>query len=158
MLCKNCGHRNPEDANFCANCGHILKHEDSSDTTMVFASEIEGEAAEEFSIPLEELEEGKVIMVVRRGPDAGAKFYLDDEVVTCGRDPESDIFLDDVTVSRKHAEIRREGIDFKLVDVGSLNGTFVNRKRVDTAALSNGDEVQIGKFRLVFFTGGAPSA
>ena len=96
---------------------------------------------------------GMALLVVRRGPNAGARFLLDHDVTTSGRHPDSDIFLDDVTVSRRHAEFRREGGDFVVVDVGSLNGTYVNREPVDTAMLANGDEVQIGKFRLVFLTG-----
>lgn len=158
MYCNNCGHRNLEGSNFCSICGATLIAEESSDTTASFAIDIEGEPEEEFSIPLDELEEGKGILVVRRGPDAGTRFSLDEDVVACGRDPSSDIFLNDVTVSRKHAEIRRDDHGFRLVDTGSLNGTFVNRRRVEEAILGNGDEIQIGKFKLVFFTGGAPSA
>jgi pSer/pThr/pTyr-binding forkhead associated (FHA) protein len=91
--------------------------------------------------------------VVRRGPNAGSRFLLDTEVTTAGRHPESDIFLDDVTVSRRHAEFRREAGVFTVRDVGSLNGTYVNRERVESATLANADEVQIGKFRLVFLAG-----
>ena len=93
------------------------------------------------------------VLLVVRGPNAGAHFPLDRDVTTAGRHPDSDIFLDDVTVSRRHAEFRLEGNDFHVVDVGSLNGTYVNREPVDSAVLANGDEVQIGKFRLVFLTG-----
>lgn len=96
---------------------------------------------------------GSALLVVKRGPNAGSRFLLDQSTTSAGRHPESDIFLDDVTVSRRHAEFRREGGEFVVVDVGSLNGTYVNREPVDTAVLANGDEVQIGKFRLVFLTG-----
>lgn len=96
---------------------------------------------------------GAALLVVKRGPNAGSRFLLDRETTSAGRHPDSDIFLDDVTVSRRHAEFRREGNDFVVVDVGSLNGTYVNREPVDTSVLANGDEVQIGKFRLVFLTG-----
>ena len=96
---------------------------------------------------------GMALLVVRRGPNAGARFLLDHDVTTSGRHPDSDIFLDDVTVSRRHAEFRRESGEFVVIDVGSLNGTYVNREPVDQAVLANGDEVQIGKFRLVFLTG-----
>jgi pSer/pThr/pTyr-binding forkhead associated (FHA) protein len=99
------------------------------------------------------LPEGSALLVVKRGPNAGSRFLLDQRTTSAGRHPESDIFLDDVTVSRRHAEFRREGAEFVVVDVGSLNGTYVNREPVDTAVLANGDEVQIGKFRLVFLTG-----
>lgn len=96
---------------------------------------------------------GTALLVVRRGPNAGARFLLDHDVTTSGRHPDSDIFLDDVTVSRRHAEFHRESGVFTVRDVGSLNGTYVNRERVETATLSNGDEVQIGKFRLVLIAG-----
>jgi pSer/pThr/pTyr-binding forkhead associated (FHA) protein len=96
---------------------------------------------------------GSALLVVRRGPNAGSRFLLDRSTTSAGRHPDSDIFLDDVTVSRRHAEFRREGGEFVVVDVGSLNGAYVNREPVDTAMLTNGDEVQIGKFRLVFLTG-----
>jgi pSer/pThr/pTyr-binding forkhead associated (FHA) protein len=91
--------------------------------------------------------------VVRRGPNAGARFLLDHDVTTSGRHPDSDIFLDDVTVSRRHAEFHRTATGFTVRDVGSLNGTYVNRERVESATLNNADEVQIGKFRLVFIAG-----
>ena len=96
---------------------------------------------------------GIALLVVRRGPNAGARFLLDHDVTTSGRHPDSDIFLDDVTVSRRHAEFHRGGSGFTVRDVGSLNGTYVNRERVESATLSNSDEVQIGKFRLVFIAG-----
>jgi pSer/pThr/pTyr-binding forkhead associated (FHA) protein len=99
------------------------------------------------------LPHGVALLVVRRGPNAGARFLLDHDVTTSGRHPDSDIFLDDVTVSRRHAEFHREGGTFTVRDVGSLNGTYVNRERVEAATLTNGDEVQIGKFRLVFLAG-----
>jgi pSer/pThr/pTyr-binding forkhead associated (FHA) protein len=97
------------------------------------------------------LPEKSALLVVQRGPNAGARFLLDAERTTAGRRPESDIFLDDVTVSRKHAEfIRRDG-EFFVRDVGSLNGTYLDRDRIEQeAVLKDGDEVQIGKYRLVF--------
>jgi pSer/pThr/pTyr-binding forkhead associated (FHA) protein len=99
------------------------------------------------------LRTGTALLVVLRGPNTGARFLLDDDEVASGRHPDSDIFLDDVTVSRKHAVFRREGETFIVRDVGSLNGTYVNRERIDEVALQTGDEVQIGKFRLVFYAG-----
>jgi pSer/pThr/pTyr-binding forkhead associated (FHA) protein len=117
-----------------------------------------GDETEEVQLPLEDLAEGKAVLVVKKGPDAGTNFFLEKDVVTCGRDASSDIFLDDVTVSRRHAEIRRSGNEFTIVDSDSLNGTFVNRNRVDKAPLSNGDEIQIGKFKLVIFTEGQAPA
>ena len=98
------------------------------------------------------------LLVVKRGPNAGSRFLLDQEVTTAGRHPESDIFLDDVTVSRRHVEFRREEGRFAVHDVGSLNGTYLNRELIDSATLASGDEVQIGKFRLIFLVGHRPSA
>ena len=102
---------------------------------------------------VEGLPVGSALLVVKRGPNAGSRFLLDQPSTSAGRHPDSDIFLDDVTVSRRHAEFRLESGEFQVVDVGSLNGTYVNREPVDSAVLANGDEVQIGKFRLVFLTG-----
>jgi pSer/pThr/pTyr-binding forkhead associated (FHA) protein len=93
---------------------------------------------------------GSALLVVQRGPNAGARFLLDAETTTAGRRPDSDIFLDDVTVSRKHAEFVRRGGAFVVRDVGSLNGTYVQRDRIDEAVLRDGDEVQIGKYRMIF--------
>lgn len=99
---------------------------------------------------VEGLPAGEALLVVKRGPNAGARFLLDQDTTTAGRHPEADIFLDDVTVSRRHAEFRRNDGEFEVVDVGSLNGTYVNREPRNSQTLSTGDEIQIGKFRLVF--------
>ncbi|MGB3828620.1 MAG: FHA domain-containing protein [Ornithinimicrobium sp.] len=99
------------------------------------------------------LRHGTALLMVLRGPNTGARFLLDDEEVGSGRHPESDIFLDDVTVSRRHAVFVREGEGYRVRDVGSLNGTYVNRQRIDEALLHAGDEVQIGKFRLMYHLG-----
>jgi pSer/pThr/pTyr-binding forkhead associated (FHA) protein len=99
---------------------------------------------------LRELTSGQACLIVRRGPAAGTKFTLDGDVVTVGRHPQSDIFLNDITVSRRHAELRRSGTKYSVADLGSLNGTYVNRSRVDSSNLSSGDELQVGKFRLLF--------
>ncbi|BEK96495.1 glycogen accumulation regulator GarA [Nocardia seriolae] len=105
---------------------------------------------------VEGLPAGAALLVVKRGPNAGSRFLLDQPTTSAGRHPDSDIFLDDVTVSRRHAEFRQDDDTFQVVDVGSLNGTYVNREPVDSSELQNGDEVQIGKFRLVFLTGPKP--
>ena len=121
-----------------------------------FLSELEAPATaggESGVSGVEGLPLGSALLVVKRGPNAGSRFLLDQATTSAGRHPDSDIFLDDVTVSRRHAEFRLEGSEFQVVDVGSLNGTYVNREPVDSAVLANGDEVQIGKFRLVFLTG-----
>ncbi len=94
---------------------------------------------------------GTALLVVQRGPNAGSRYLLEGEVTTVGRHPDAVVFLDDVTVSRRHAELRREPEGFRVVDVGSLNGTYVNRQRVDESLLSGGDEIQFGKYRLLYF-------
>ena len=96
------------------------------------------------------------LFVVNQGAKAGARYALDSDVVSLGRDPASDIFLDDITVSRRHAEVERSGARYSIRDVGSLNGTYVNRKLVEHDELSEGDEVQVGKFKLVFVHGTSP--
>ena len=155
MYCTNCGHRNPEGSNFCSSCGSPLTDKGGSDTTITFmAGELEAELEEEVHVSPEELAGGRGVLIVKRGPNAGSKFFLDTEATEIGRHPDSDIFLDDITVSRRHAEIRRAAHGFELHDVGSLNGTYINRERVEEAELASGDEIQIGKFKLVFLTGG----
>jgi pSer/pThr/pTyr-binding forkhead associated (FHA) protein len=150
LYCTNCGHRNPDDARFCAQCGRPLQE----DNTVTFSPiEIEEESGEEVSLPLAELTREQALLVVKRGPNAGSNFVIDKDVTTAGRHPESENFLADVTVSRRHAEIRRRDDRFFVRDLGSLNGTYVNRERVDETELASGDELQIGKFKLVFFAG-----
>lgn len=130
------------------------------ETTSVFRADFlndletsPGTSGESSVSGVEGLPVGSALLVVKRGPNAGSRFLLDQPTTSAGRHPDSDIFLDDVTVSRRHAEFRLDTGDFQVVDVGSLNGTYVNREPVDSATLANGDEVQIGKFRLVFLTG-----
>ncbi|HWL66005.1 MAG TPA: FHA domain-containing protein [Actinomycetota bacterium] len=158
MYCTNCGHRNPEGSNFCSSCGaplKDLKEGGDTDTTITFMpGELESDLDEDIHISPDELEGGRGVLIVKRGPNAGSKFFIDTNVTTVGRHPESDIFLDDITVSRRHAEIRRSNGSFGLHDVGSLNGTYVNRERVEETGLHSGDEIQIGKFKLVFLSGG----
>ena len=152
VFCNNCGHRNPLGSNFCSSCGEALDRGPDESTTVTF--QIESVAgSEELAVDLDEVTTGG-IMVVKRGPNAGSRFALDKDLVSAGRHPDSDIFLDDITVSRRHAEIVRSGDDYRVRDVGSLNGTYLNRERIEDAALRNGDELQIGKFKLVFFEGG----
>ncbi|MEA2509515.1 MAG: hypothetical protein QOG21_1597 [Actinomycetota bacterium] len=154
MFCTNCGHKNPEGSNFCSSCGAALTEAGGSDTTITFqTSELETDLEEEVHVTADELEGDRGVLIVKRGPNAGSKFFLDTDVTEIGRHPDSDIFLDDITVSRRHAEIRRDGASFSLADVGSLNGTYVNRERVEDAALRSGDEIQVGKFKLVFLAG-----
>jgi len=139
------------------NDGPGVPPERAGETTSVFRADFLAEVEPPARAPrvtgVEALPVGSALLVVKRGPNAGSRFLLDRATTSAGRHPDSDIFLDDVTVSRRHAEFRNEGSEFVVVDVGSLNGTYLNREPVDTAVLTNGDEVQIGKFRLVFLTG-----
>ncbi|MDQ3645889.1 MAG: zinc-ribbon and FHA domain-containing protein [Actinomycetota bacterium] len=154
MFCTNCGHKNPEGSNFCSSCGSALQGGEGADPTVTFMpAELEADLDEEIHIAPEELEGGRGVLIVKRGPNAGSKFYLDSDATDIGRHPDSSIFLDDITVSRRHAEIRRDESGFSLHDIGSLNGTYVNRERVESSPLRSGDEIQIGKFKLVVLTG-----
>jgi len=163
VFCTQCGQQNPEDARFCARCGAPLTVPGESasgggaeQTTTLSMQGLETTeehpAGDDAEVGIESLPAGTALLVVKRGPNAGSRFLLDKDLTTAGRHPESDIFLDDVTVSRRHAEFNRSGDSFVVRDVGSLNGTYLNRERIDSSSLSNGDEVQIGKFRLVYLT------
>ena len=162
MFCTQCGQQNPDDSRFCARCGAPVGDGDGhgSDTTSTFAlSALEGaldadhDTGETGQTAVETLPPGSALLVVKRGPNAGSRFLLDADVTTAGRHPDSDIFLDDITVSRRHAEFVREAEGFAVRDVGSLNGTYLNRERIEHTVLAGGDEVQIGKYRLVFLAG-----
>jgi hypothetical protein len=152
VFCKQCGHRNPAGSNFCSSCGAPLAALREDPTTVTYIPEA-GEGADELAVEYGEVPAGLGILVVKRGPNVGSRFALDSDIVRAGRHPESDIFLDDITVSRRHAEIVREGGRYVVRDVGSLNGTYLNRERVESAPLADGDELQIGTFKLVFLTG-----
>ncbi|MEY2477165.1 MAG: hypothetical protein QOG87_2480 [Actinomycetota bacterium] len=159
MFCNNCGHRNPPASNFCSSCGAPLEHGGDDATITLVPVDATGEVGEdEITVGLEGLPDGVGMLVVKRGPNAGSKFMLDADVTRAGRHPESDIFLDDITVSRRHAEFQRGDAGYVVRDVGSLNGTYLNRERIDEDRLANGDEVQIGKFKLVFLTGAGDGA
>jgi len=154
-LCTRCGHANLPGSRFCSNCGNpLLAGQRPTEVTSTIAfgafDEPTGETGE---VPAYTEETGVAALVVRRGPNAGSRFPLDSEVTTAGRSPDSEIFLDDVTVSRRHAEVTRSAQGFLVRDVGSLNGTYVNRERIEETLLADGDEVQIGKYRLVFHAG-----
>ncbi len=161
MFCTACGTENPPGSRFCTNCGSALPeaaYPGGPETTSVLSAagglpDIDGDfSADAHQGAVDALAPGSALLVVKRGPNAGSRFLLDQDVTTAGRHPDSDIFLDDVTVSRRHAEFRREGSGYTVHDVGSLNGTYVNRERIEAVPLSGGDEVQIGKFRLVYLT------
>jgi pSer/pThr/pTyr-binding forkhead associated (FHA) protein len=161
VYCTRCGEANPEGARFCSQCGSPLTRgsgERPGETTSIISLGGSDTAEAEFAEPLDEaavdaLPVGTALLVVRRGPNAGSRFLLDSDLTTVGRHPGSDIFLDDVTVSRRHAEFYRHAHGFTVRDVGSLNGTYVNRDRIEECDLNDGDEVQVGKFRLVFLLG-----
>jgi pSer/pThr/pTyr-binding forkhead associated (FHA) protein len=168
--CTNCGNANPEGAKFCSQCGTRLA---TGEAAPAGAPEGIGDSTATISIAggdrleissdrqlnpvdaaaVDALPVGSALLVVQRGPGAGSRFLLDKDVTTAGRHADSEIFLDDVTVSRRHATFTREGATFTVSDAGSLNGTYVNRDRIDTVVLKDTDEVQIGKYRLVFFQG-----
>jgi hypothetical protein len=175
VFCTACGTENPPGSHFCANCGSELPGAGAgsggtggggADVTRTISTgtgalpDSDGDAfsPEAHQGAVDALPSGSALLVVKRGPNAGSRFLLDQDVTTAGRHPDSDIFLDDVTVSRRHAEFRREGSGYTVHDVGSLNGTYVNREPVDAVPLAGGDEVQIGKFRLVYLTAAVRAA
>ncbi len=154
MVCRHCGHRNTDSGAFCASCGGRL-HDGSGDQATASVAVV-GAAADpdddDIALASGDLASGAAVLVVRRGPNVGERFGLEAEVTRAGRHPDSDIFLDDITVSRRHAEVHRLDGRYTLRDTGSLNGTYLNRERIDDAPLVSGDEVQIGKYRLVFLS------
>ena len=150
--CPQCGHENPLNANFCSSCGADLERGPDHNTTVSVTVPIESQA-EEVRVDLDDLPPGVGMLVVTRGPNSGSRFALDEPLVTAGRHPDSVIFLDDITVSRRHAEVRKGDDGYTVADVGSLNGTYLNRQRVEEAVLHDGDELQIGTFKLLFLAG-----
>jgi hypothetical protein len=171
-FCTQCGSSNPDGSNFCARCGNELVRladseqaaEPSGDTTssIPVVGEETTTGARELSAEdvaaVDALPLGHALLIVQRGPSAGARFLLDSDETTAGRHPDSDIFLDDITVSRHHVRFKRSGRGTTVADVGSLNGTYVNRTLIDgEVMLRPGDEVQIGKFRMVYFASPPPT-
>jgi hypothetical protein len=147
VYCPECGYQNPEAANYCSKCGARLPGEAAGETTETFTPE-DGEDA---GATLHEAGfRGPALVVRSGGGRAGETFFPNGDHSLIGRSPECDIFLDDVTVSRKHAELTRDDDAWTIRDLGSLNGTFVNRRRIESAQLEDDDELQIGKYRLTF--------
>jgi len=142
IACPRCGQLNTPDSNFCSVCGAEMPGDSASESTATHPVVGGPDGGE-----------GSPMMVVTRGSNAGSKFAIVSDVTSIGRHPESSIFLDDVTVSRRHAEVRRRGGAFFLADVGSLNGTYVGGERAEEVALAEGDQIQIGKFKMVFVMG-----
>jgi len=149
VYCPECGFQNPEAANYCSRCGALLvKDEPGSETTMSYTPE---DAEEGAALTLEELgTEGPALVVRSGGGRAGEHFVPQGERTSIGRSPDCDIFLDDVTVSRKHAVLVRKDDAYFIEDQGSLNGTFLNRRRIESGRLEHGDELQVGKYKLSF--------
>jgi hypothetical protein len=149
VYCPECGFQNLESAHYCSRCGALLVTEDDPDNpTLTFSGE---EEQEEGGVGLDELGiEGPTLVVRSGGGRSGEQFPLERTQTTIGRTPDCDIFLDDVTVSRRHAIVAKGDAAFTLEDLGSLNGTFLNRHRIEKSELESGDEVQIGKYRLIF--------
>lgn len=158
--CPQCGHLNDPGSNFCSQCGAVLAAVEPgsvSDTTSTIpaitdeSARLTTEETAAARLAAVDLPAGSALLIVERGPDEGARFLLDTDKTSVGRHPDSDIFLDDITVSRHHANFERTETEFRVEDLGSMNGTYVNRTLVDgSAPLRQGDEVQIGKFRMVF--------
>ena len=147
VYCQECGFQNPESANYCARCGALLqKAEGSVETTQALTPEELADLEHEPMVGLD----GPALVVRQGGGRAGESFRPSGDRTRIGRSPECEIFLDDVTVSRNHAVLIRRDDGYVVEDQGSLNGTFVNRRRIDTAVLSSGDELQIGKYRMTF--------
>jgi pSer/pThr/pTyr-binding forkhead associated (FHA) protein len=149
VYCPECGFQNPETANYCSRCGAPLVVETGQETTLAFdVDESTDDSGESLLASLGIT--GPALVVRAGGGMVGQTFQPADGRTLVGRSPECDIFLDDVTVSRQHAEIIREGDEFTIRDLGSLNGTYVNRRRIESAVLQDDDEVQVGKYRLTF--------
>ena len=146
VYCPECGFLSPASASYCPRCGALLTTETGSETTMSFDLET---GADEQDAALAALH-GPALVVRSGGGMAGQVFQPPEGKTLVGRSPECEIFLDDVTVSRRHAELERAGETFTIRDLGSLNGTYVNRGRIESAVLEDDDEVQIGKYRLTF--------
>jgi hypothetical protein len=148
VYCPECGFQSPAAANYCPRCGALLTKESGAETTMSFELESPGEDGDPFLASLGIT--GPALVVRSGGGMAGQSFQAFDFRTLIGRSPDCDIFLDDVTVSRRHAELVRDGETFTIRDLGSLNGTYVNRRRIESVVLEDDDEVQIGKYRLTF--------
>ena len=151
VYCPECGFQNPEAANYCSKCGALLVRDSGAETTMSYLPE---EGADDDAV-LTALEDagikGPALVVRSGGGRVGETFHPEGERTTIGRSPDCEIFLDDVTVSRKHAVLLERDDAFLIEDLGSLNGTFLNRRRIESEAeLADGDELQIGKYRLTF--------
>ena len=153
VFCNQCGHRNPPSSTFCSSCGSPLDSLDDRTITLSTIDPLQDAPGtdDDLVVPVGELPIEVGVLIVRAGAQAGSRFPLEQPLTRLGRHPDSEISLDDITVSRRHAEIERTPDGHVVTDAGSLNGTYVNQERIDRMLLRHGDELQIGKFRLVFF-------
>ena len=154
VFCNQCGHRNPPESGFCSSCGSVLDRISDHTITLAKVDPLQDAPGPEDDVVVNvaDLDTGVASLIVRSGPQAGAAFALHDQLTRLGRHPDSEISLDDITVSRRHAEVERTATGYVLRDAGSLNGTYLNAERIDDeVVLRQGDELQVGKFRLVFF-------
>jgi len=153
VFCNQCGHRNPPSSTFCSSCGSPLDSLDDRTITLSTVDPLQDAPGnlDDLVVPVGELPIEVGVLIVRAGAQAGSRFPLDQPLTRLGRHPDSEISLDDITVSRRHAQIERTPDGHVVSDAGSLNGTYVNQERIDRMLLRHGDELQIGKFRLVFF-------
>lgn len=153
VFCNRCGHRNPPTSAFCSACGSVLDRIEEHTITLAKVDphqDAPGDS-DDVRVSLDEIKAGKPILVLRGGDDEGDFFVLSGSTTSIGRHSDCDIVLDDITVSRRHTELFSDGHSRVVRDTGSLNGTYVNQQRIDESRLEHGDELQIGKFRLVFF-------
>jgi pSer/pThr/pTyr-binding forkhead associated (FHA) protein len=151
VFCNQCGHRNPPGSSFCSSCGSALDLQDDRTITLTAVDPLQDAPGDDVVVPMGDLPADGAVLIVRAGAQAGDRFTLSDGVTHLGRHPDSEIMLDDITVSRRHVEIEHTNEGWVVSDAGSLNGTYVNQERIDRAVLHHGDELQIGKFRLVLF-------
>lgn len=153
VFCNQCGHRNPPESAFCSSCGSAL--DAGADRTITLAAVDPLQDApgtdDDIVVTMSELPTDTAVLIVRSGAQAGDRFPLAAGITRLGRHPDSEIMLDDITVSRRHVEIERTPDGYVVSDAGSLNGTYVNQERTERAVLHHGDELQVGKFRLVLF-------
>lgn len=152
-FCNQCGHQNPPDAAFCSACGAALDVRADQTLTLQRIDPLQESTAGDDDIvaPVGEIPEGAASLIVRNGPQPGSVLVLGQRLTRLGRHPDSELLLDDITVSRRHAELEQIDDEWHVRDAGSLNGTYLNGTRVDDAVVKHGDELQIGKFRMVFY-------
>jgi pSer/pThr/pTyr-binding forkhead associated (FHA) protein len=153
VFCNQCGHRNPPGSSFCSSCGSTLDLKDDRTITLTAVDPLQEAPGtdNDIVVPVGDLPAEGAVLIVRAGAQAGDRFALTEGVTRLGRHPDSEIMLDDITVSRRHAVIERTAEGYVVTDAGSLNGTYVNQERIDRVVLHHGDELQVGKFRLVLF-------